>query len=1092
MNKLALIATSFAFLCTNSIQAANITWQNVQDISSETDVATEGYLVEAVNACGVEASVSPTVNGVTFTASTTLLNKDASIAFFFNDTGSNGYNQFLNTLDYGDETSFQAGGGSLQVGKSYLVQLWYLDERGAQNDRRMQFGDGNGNLSNPVNDQYVIGTFVADGTSQTIVFNGMDSGPHFTGYQLRQIETGPVPTLSTTAGDSVSGNFDVSISFNQDVTGLELADFAITNGSASSLSGSGSSWSITVTPSANGPVEVLLPASTVLDGDNEENPESNTLSTTYVAPASDQPQPTLSSSVTESAEAYTVQIQFNENVTGLELSDFEISGGSLSNLVGTGSSYTVTVSPGLWVDVSLKLPALSVTDTDGDELKNIESNVLITKYTGIVVVDSLQSLKPFLSLDNVQVKLQPGIYRITGADVRNGLYNDSTAMLGRNHKILLKFSGNHSTYDFTDVTLEVESEVWLQSYGNNGVYQIETIGNYNVLKNLTMIDIGDIGDAPVNGCVNIVMDGSHNRIEGFHMSIKGSYPYGYGDVFGKGGSNVTIRHRKHSAFLIRGESNHAKNCTLIHRSYGHAMFMQAANNPIIEGCYIEGEMRSTDDMLAETSGPAFDIDFQTTWGFRLLPGFMKSTGEGGIRAYNAGETIIDGVEYDRGTFNPTIINNTIVNMRTGVTLTHAKGTRYVAGCKTIGCERGFAIGSGIIENCSSDAQYGPAFGVDYESDRGVTADITILPYEGDHYSGSRHLAYIYGSNHNLTFRGLEESPDQELLIDVGGSKRIMSDTYNLDSLQASSIVVNNLTGYPLKIHDSATNIKGQSIGAMTDEGSNTTISTADWSVTTNLAFLGTATQSSTSVQALASLATDQETNGVLGQGSVTRTSTEDQPWWRVDLEDKSEITDIRIWGRTDSDSDSLSNYDVSILDENDQVVWTNYQSSFPDPMIGLSPDVVGHAVIIQLRGSGILSLAEVEVMGNQISLIKDWRFSHFGSRDNNGLAADDYDADLDGIENLLEYATGTDPNTPQGPVIQVRRPANGEKMEVHFNRIADPALNYSLEGTESLTTPNWVSLWTGTGEEVGTIVIPESMWPGISTSYFLRLQVSKL
>ncbi|WP_373942909.1 hypothetical protein OEG92_07375 [Polaribacter sejongensis] len=94
------------------------------------------------------------------------------------------------------------------------------------------------------------------------------------------------------------------------------------------------------------------------------------------------------------------------------------------------------------------------------------------------------------------------------------------------------------------------------------------------------------------------MDGSFNRIEGFHITAKGSFPYGYGDAFGKGGT-YTIKHNKHSAFLIRGESNHAKGVTIIHRTYGHCMFMQAANNPIIEDCYLEGEMRSTDDMLAE-------------------------------------------------------------------------------------------------------------------------------------------------------------------------------------------------------------------------------------------------------------------------------------------------------------------------------------------------------------------------------------------------------------------------------------------------------------------------------------------------------------
>lgn len=1087
MKRLPTFLAGCALLCAAETHAANITWQQVQNLSNENDVSTEGELVEAVNACGIEASVSPQINGVPFQANTAILGKDASIPFYFEDTGSHAYNQLLNTLDYGNEESFQVGGGTLQTGKSYLVQLWYVDQRGPQNHRGMQFGDGNGNRSDTVNDQFVIGTFVADSPSQTITISGTDSGPHFNGYQLRKLETGPVPTLSTDAADTVSGSFTVSLTFDQDVTGLELSDFEIVNGSASDLTGSASSWSFTVTPSANGSVEISLPPSRVIDGENEPNPASNSLRTTYVAPASDQPVPTLSATVSESSDPFLVQIDFSEDITGLELSDFEIEGGTLSNLTGSGSSYSVTVTPGLWVEVSLKLPGLSVTDTDGDNLKNPDSNVLKTQYNGVINVDSLQALKPFLSLDNVQVKLAPGTYRITGEDVLNGLYNDSTAMLGRNHKILLKFSGNHSTYDFTGVTLEVESSVWLQSYGNNGVYQIETTGNYNVLKNLTMIDIGDIGDAPVNGCVNVVMDGSHNRIEGFHMSIKGSYPYGYGDVFGKGGQ-ATIRHRKHSAFLIRGESNHAKNCTLIHRSYGHAMFMQAASNPIIEGCYIEGEMRSTDDMLAETSGPAFDIDFETIWGFRLLPGFMKSTGEGGIRAYNAGETIIDGVEYDRGTSNPTIINNTIVNMRTGVTLTHARGTKYVAGCVTIGCERGFAIGSGIIENCSSDAQYGPAFGVDYESDRGVTADITILPYEGDHYSGSRHLAYIYGSNHNITFRGVEESPDQELLIDIGGRKRIMSETYNPDSLQASGIVIKNLTGYPIKIYDSASNISGQSIGSVSDSGSNTDISTESWDVIENLSFRGTATQSSTFLKSLASLAIDQTFSGNLSDGSLSQTQSEDQPWWRIDLAERSYITDILIWPRTDCCTEQLSDYDVTLLDETGQSVWTSHQGNAPSPNTTLSPNATGSAIVIQLRGTGSLNLAEVEVLGSPRTHLHEWRFTNFGSYENTGNAADTFDADSDGIINLLEYATGSDPNLPQGSVIHAIR--DGDKVEIRFNQISDPNINYIIEGAKSLASPDWETLWSGTGSAIETVTLPESIWPENEAAYFIRLRVN--
>ncbi|WP_373942907.1 hypothetical protein OEG92_07370 [Polaribacter sejongensis] len=88
------------------------------------------------------------------------------------------------------------------------------------------------------------------------------------------------------------------------------------------------------------------------------------------------------------------------------------------------------------------------------------------------------------------------------------------------------------------------------------------------------------------------------------------------------------------------------------------------------------------------------IDFYTVWGYKLPAGYMKSTGEAGIRAYNAGETIIDGVEYSRGTSNVTVKNCTIKHLRTGVTLAHATGTKYVEGTTAIGCENGFSLGAG--------------------------------------------------------------------------------------------------------------------------------------------------------------------------------------------------------------------------------------------------------------------------------------------------------------------------------------------------------------------------------------------------------------
>lgn len=446
---------------------------------------------------------------------------------------------------------------------------------------------------------------------------------------------------------------------------------------------------------------------------------------------------------------------------------------------------------------------------------------------GQTLVSSLEELLPYLDKDEVHVKLKPGSYSITAREVEEGKYTSETVIAGRDCKVLLLFEGNNSTYDFTDVTLNVETAVF-KSFGNHKVYEIQIIGNHNILKNLRLVDDGSVHDAPTKGACNIVMDGRSNRVEGFHITVKGSFPYGYGDAFGKGGGPV-IAHQKHSALLIRGESNHVKNCTLIHRSYGHCIFMQAASNPLVEGCYVEGEMRSTDDMLAEegSGSPADKVGFMTAWGYKLPPGYMLSLGEAGVRAYNAGETVIDGLEYERGTSNPTVLNCTIKYMRTGVTLAHATGAKYVEGCTAIGCENGYSLGSGQVVNCSADATYGPVYQSTYNNDKQFDADITILPAIDEYYNGMHSVAYIAGSNHTITLRNSEAQVNPDLKIQMGGDKGNIRLFHGNNASQnhheARNITLNNLTGYPVYLPASSKEVSGQSCGEIHDQGQDNTL-----------------------------------------------------------------------------------------------------------------------------------------------------------------------------------------------------------------------------------------------------------------------------
>ena len=173
-------------------QAAVITWGTAMDLVDETDVVTHGILVEAVNTAGSEILLNPLVNGVLFTGNSDVMTGDHSATDFYTSGSGDAYDILLSSLDF-NTSPITVGGGLLIPGRDYLIQIWYVDERANYTHRTMSYGDGNGNVSNPVNDQYVVGTFTADDINLPIVISSAETNdPHINAYQIRDLTSGPV------------------------------------------------------------------------------------------------------------------------------------------------------------------------------------------------------------------------------------------------------------------------------------------------------------------------------------------------------------------------------------------------------------------------------------------------------------------------------------------------------------------------------------------------------------------------------------------------------------------------------------------------------------------------------------------------------------------------------------------------------------------------------------------------------------------------------------------------------------------------------------------------------------------------------------
>lgn len=427
--------------------------------------------------------------------------------------------------------------------------------------------------------------------------------------------------------------------------------------------------------------------------------------------------------------------------------------------------------------------------------------------------------------DDVNIKLAPGTYTLSAADVSSGAWPAFPAGVYTSSPIFL-FSGSNSTYDFTDVSIILDIDI-LSAYGNRP-YTWYIVGNDNTMKNLTLDYNGSVYDETTFGAITMVMDGQRNTVEGFDISTKGSYPYGYGDAFGKGTSPL-IPLKKHSGILIRGNNNTLRNTNLYHRGFGHCVVFQGAQNPLVEGCSIEAELRSTDDMLTETSGPAFDLDFMTRYGIRLPSGYMKSLAEDGLRAYSDGNPVIDGVLMSGyNTTNITLKNNIVKHARNGCHMTFAGGTTHIENITLVGCELGFSPGNNALINCSADCTYGPAYYNHYSNgSNAVTGDLTILEPVGPYLNGNGVAAFFGGSgNANLNLHGDLNGIESGLVIKVGGNTGNLFDIGAADQ-SGTNKKINNYTNFPIVINSTGTNNTIETCGRVEDYGTNNTVTASD-------------------------------------------------------------------------------------------------------------------------------------------------------------------------------------------------------------------------------------------------------------------------
>ena len=159
------------------------------------------------------------------------------------------------------------------------------------------------------------------------------------------------------------------VTFSENVTGADAADFALSSGSTgtgsiASLTGSGSQYLVTVSATTDGTYNLdLSPGHEITDTAN--NPLADTAPTgtdhTYTVsttPADTTP-PTVSSierhnPAVENTDSQTLvyRVTFSENVTGVDAADFALSSGSTGGGASTPGQFTQTRSPAIAITLA--------------------------------------------------------------------------------------------------------------------------------------------------------------------------------------------------------------------------------------------------------------------------------------------------------------------------------------------------------------------------------------------------------------------------------------------------------------------------------------------------------------------------------------------------------------------------------------------------------------------------------------------------------------------------------------------------------------------------------------------------------------------
>ncbi|NAW64113.1 Ig-like domain-containing protein, partial [Photobacterium halotolerans] len=287
--------------------------------------------------------------------------------------------------------------------------------------------------------------------------------------------TPPTVSISSNKTALKSGETaTITFTLSESSSNFAIGDVAVTGGSLSNFTGSGTTYSATFTPDANSTAgaTINIAAGKFTDAAGNNNtaatPETITVDTVLPTVTISSDKPAL-----KQGETATITFTLSESSSDFTVGDVAVTGGSLSNFTGSGTTYSATFTPDAnsTAEATINIAANRFTDAAGNN-NTAATQTAITVDTVLPTV-TISSDKPALKQG------ETATITFTLSESSSDFAIGDVAVTGGS---LSNFTGSGTTYsatftpdaNVTSGTIDIAANRFTDAAGNNNTAATQT------------------------------------------------------------------------------------------------------------------------------------------------------------------------------------------------------------------------------------------------------------------------------------------------------------------------------------------------------------------------------------------------------------------------------------------------------------------------------------------------------------------------------------------------------------------------------------------------------------------------------------------